>query len=320
LEKIITTYAIMDRLMFNFDETWLNGEKKNLKSAKLQGDVKNVRSLPKEMDEHFTLGLVCNASGDSHSHFKPLLICPAKSVPAASTQAFAYFNFSCSDEGWITASILHTWIQVFTKQLDKYKFDNGISDRYSLLILDNHSSRNGLNIDKLFLEHKLVILFIPPHSSALLQPLDLNPNGVFKKKYFELESRYLALKPEEEPLDAAERRNRRIVTAGRCLSVALSEDHIRTGWERACLWPISKEVILESKMILPYVEGLPPPPPGRKTRKRGPTLAPGDILVNGTEIVNANPEPPKKKKKLTKQEKADMLTVVEVVFAARNKE
>jgi hypothetical protein len=93
------------------------------------------------------------------------------------------------------------------------------------------------------------------------------------------------------------------------------EDHIRTGWERAGLWPISKEVILESKMILPYVEGLPPPPPGRKTRKRGPTLAPGDILVNGTEIVNANPEPPKKKKKMTKQEKPFLVSVGVGFFA-----
>jgi hypothetical protein len=67
-------------------------------------------------------------------------------------------------------------------------------------------------------------------------------------------------------------------------------------------------------MIRPYIEGLPEPPPGRKTRKRGPALAPGDIVVNGTEITNANPQPPKKPKKKSKISNDEMLEQIKLLY------
>ncbi|KAF2179253.1 CENP-B protein, partial [Zopfia rhizophila CBS 207.26] len=44
---------------------------------------------------------------------------------------------------------------------------------YRLLILDGHESHNSLEFTEYCKENKIVTLCIPPHSSHILQPLDV---------------------------------------------------------------------------------------------------------------------------------------------------
>ena len=52
-----------------------------------------------------------------------------------------------------------------------------------MLILDGHRSHLTLAFDQYCTEHQIVLLCIPPHSSHLLQPLDVSCFSILKRLY-----------------------------------------------------------------------------------------------------------------------------------------
>ena len=84
-----------------------------------------------------------------------------------------------SDNGWTNDQLGFDWLQsVFepnTKDLIK-----GV---YRLLILDGHNSHLTPRFDLYCTEHKIVPIYIPPHSSHLLQPIDMSCFSVLKRSY-----------------------------------------------------------------------------------------------------------------------------------------
>jgi hypothetical protein len=54
---------------------------------------------------------------------------------------------------------------------------------YRLLILDGHGSHATLEFDLFCIEHKIITLCMPPHSSYLLQPLDVSCFATLKRTY-----------------------------------------------------------------------------------------------------------------------------------------
>jgi hypothetical protein len=55
--------------------------------------------------------------------------------------------------------------------------------KYRLLILDGHESHHSEEFETYCQEHNIITLCMPPHSSHLLQPLDLGCFGLLKKAY-----------------------------------------------------------------------------------------------------------------------------------------
>jgi hypothetical protein len=54
---------------------------------------------------------------------------------------------------------------------------------YRLLILDSHRSHLNQDFKDYCLEHKILTLYMPPHSSHILQPLDVVCFSLLKLKY-----------------------------------------------------------------------------------------------------------------------------------------
>lgn len=54
---------------------------------------------------------------------------------------------------------------------------------YRLLILDGHESHNSVKFHQYCEQHKIITLYMPPHSSHLLQPPDVGYFGSLKKGY-----------------------------------------------------------------------------------------------------------------------------------------
>ena len=119
-------------------------------------------------------------------------------------------------------------------------------------------------------------MYIPPHSSALLQPLDLGPNLIFKQQYAKL---YVPNAAD----DAKDKRNHQMEAAVGALSVATCLGSIRPAWKKAGLWPVDIEAVKRSKMIRKPLENL----PESKKRKRGAAFQRGDVYSMGIEMVNA---------------------------------
>jgi hypothetical protein len=211
-----------------------------------------------------------NAAGD---HSKSTLILPLTCLPKLDPEHTTNFDITLSKKGWIDGETLKTMIEeVFVRRISIYRQQHNLVDKYVLLILDNHSSRNSLDEERLKTEHKIIILYIPPHSSALLQLLDLGPNLTLKQVYSKI---YRSEKDE----NMEKRRNRSLYALHLAETMALTEYTIINSWLRAGLWPINSKVVTKSCMVKPE-------PNFNILGKRGPKLSRGDVLIDGTTIVH----------------------------------
>jgi hypothetical protein len=89
------------------------------------------------------------------------------------------WSIGVSDNGWITNEIGIFWLQSI---FEKYTKDCTIG-QYRLLILDSHGSHMTPEFDQYCLAHSIIVLCMPPHSSHLLQLLDIGCFSVLKRSY-----------------------------------------------------------------------------------------------------------------------------------------
>ena len=77
--------------------------------------------------------------------------------------------FANSDTGWINANLFLEWFKFFIQQIP--------SARPILLIQDGHTSHTSIDLIELARENNIHLLCLPPHTTHVLQLLDV---GVFK--------------------------------------------------------------------------------------------------------------------------------------------
>ena len=84
-----------------------------------------------------------------------------------------------SKNGWTTNRIGLIWLQtIFNKYIKVYTVG-----RYQLLILDGHRSHTTPEFNRFCLDNAIITLYILPHSSHLLQPLDIGYFSPLKHVY-----------------------------------------------------------------------------------------------------------------------------------------
>jgi len=83
-----------------------------------------------------------------------------------------------SDNGWTTNQLGLQWIRHFDKVTK-----SRASGSHRLLILDGHESHCSVPFELYCKENKIITLCMPPHSSHILQPLDVGCFGPLKKAY-----------------------------------------------------------------------------------------------------------------------------------------
>jgi hypothetical protein len=83
-----------------------------------------------------------------------------------------------SDNGWTTDKHGFEWLQHFNRFTESRT--KGV---YRLLILDGHGSHLTIEFEDFCKAHHIITLCMPPHSSHLLQPLDVGCFGPLKKAY-----------------------------------------------------------------------------------------------------------------------------------------
>jgi 4-hydroxybenzoate polyprenyltransferase len=228
-QNILDTYEFHPDFIWNADETMISIGSDLSKVIVFTDQPPPCRIKPSKL-EHMTLMLAGCPSGYS---MKPLVILPLKRMPELSFPVQIRYNFYVGNPtGWQNEESLHFWINsYFIPQIQEMREIHKIH-RPALLILDGHSSRNNINLEKLWLEHQIAISLIPPNTSHILQPLDLSVNSMLK---MELGKKYKYI-----PNQTAQQRREHILSCAiRPLTKALCEDTVITGWERSGLYPLN---------------------------------------------------------------------------------
>ncbi|EED13550.1 transposon, putative [Talaromyces stipitatus ATCC 10500] len=92
------------------------------------------------------------------------------------------WRINISDNGWTTDKIGLEWLKTHFIPLT-----NGRAmGNYRMLILDGHGSHLTAEFDRTCTENNIIPVCMPPHSSHLLQPLDVGCFAVLKRHYGQL--------------------------------------------------------------------------------------------------------------------------------------
>ena len=81
--------------------------------------------------------------------------------------SFSGTRFNASPSGWVEEHVFFDWL---SKQFIPFVAD---TPKPVLLIFDGHKAHISTRIIKLAMDHRVELLCLPPHSTTVLQPLDV---------------------------------------------------------------------------------------------------------------------------------------------------
>jgi hypothetical protein len=172
-------YGIQPDDIWNFDETgFIMGKiqpKKVVTTAERRGRPKLVQPGNREW---VTVIEAVSAEGQS---IPPFIIVKGKkhlrSWYEGSTLPVDW-AITLSENGWTNNKLGLDWL----KHFNEHTINRSVGT-YRLLIIDGHESHHSADFEAYCKENNIITLCIPPHSSHLLQPLDVGCFGPLKKAY-----------------------------------------------------------------------------------------------------------------------------------------
>jgi len=153
---------------------------------------------------------------------------------------FDNWEFTATENGWTNDKVALEWLEkVFIPQTKP-------RDRSArLLILDGHGSHETTDFLWKCLEHDIYLLFLPAHTSHVLQPLDLTVFSSLKRLYRK-ELQKLSSLIDSTPIG---KRNF-LVCYQKARQESITSSNIKSGWRTTGLWPVSMAKPLMSPLLL----------------------------------------------------------------------
>jgi hypothetical protein len=177
VQNTIAKYGVVDEDIYNFDETGF--QMGVISTAKVVTAAEKARtdSIQPGNREWVTVIEGVQSTGFV---LPPLVIFKGQFL-----QKSWYDNLppnwrvGVSDNGWTTDAIGLYWLKEHFGPLTESR----TIGKYRLLILDGHGSHATAEFDQYCFQHSIIVLCMPPHSSHLLQPLDVSCFSVLKRSY-----------------------------------------------------------------------------------------------------------------------------------------
>jgi hypothetical protein len=238
VQETRVAYGILDADTYNFDETGfmmgVAGTSKVVTSADKIGRAIDVQ--PGNRDWVTVIECI-NASGWC---LPPFIILAAKLH-----QAEWYSNIQrdwvigLSDNGWTNDALGLAWVQHFNRHTEART-----TGAYWLLILDGHGSHSTPEFDQFCTEHKIITLCMPPHTSHLLQPLDVSCYSPLKSAYGHEIGQLARLRVFHVDKDEF------LYVYPRVRTQILSEQSIQSGFRATGLIPFNLERVLSNLTVV----------------------------------------------------------------------
>jgi hypothetical protein len=138
-----------------------------------------------------------------------------------------------SENGWTTNKIGIAWL----KHFNAHTKDRTVG-AHRLLILDGHESHDSLEFQQFCKENKIVSLCMPPHSSHLLQPLDVGCFSSLKTAYGrQVENLMRSRINHVTKLEF-------LPAFNAAFNASITDDNIKGGFRGAGLVPFNPDVVL----------------------------------------------------------------------------
>jgi hypothetical protein len=178
VQKTILTYGIDPDDIYNFDETGFAMGLIATAKVITRREFYGRRSLLQPGNRTWVTAIECiNASGWA---LPPCVIFKGKNYIESWFDSLPDdWRFEVSPNGWTSDEISLRWLE----KLFIPSTSSRTKGRYRLLILDGHGSHLTPKFDEICEKNNIIAICMPPHSSHLLQPLDIGCFAVLKRAY-----------------------------------------------------------------------------------------------------------------------------------------
>ena len=149
--------------------------------------------------------------------------------------------FTATDKGWVNQTVALEWLEKIF--IPRTQPDDPTQQR--LLVLDGHNSHTTMDFMWLCHTNNIHVIYLPAHTSHVLQPLDLSIFSPLKHSY----RKYLnQLNNWSESTVMGKMAMIQCVQKAR--HDALTSKNIKAGWKATGLWPVSLAKPLMSRLLL----------------------------------------------------------------------
>ena len=179
VRNTIAKYGIEDADIYNFDETGF--QMGVISTAKVvTASDRALRPVTIQPGNREWVTAIECISSDGWS-LPPMIILKGKThISSWYLDTLPHdWTIAVSDNGWTTDQLGLTWL---TDVFERHTKDR-TTGVYRLLILDGHGSHVTPEFDLFCKDRHIITLCMPPHSSHLLQPLDVSCFAVLKRSY-----------------------------------------------------------------------------------------------------------------------------------------
>jgi len=178
IQNVRAKYGITDEDIYNFDETGF--QMGVISTARVICGSEKAKPICVQPGNREWVTIIECIRTDRWS-LPAMVIFKGKQHPTTwySSQLPPDWAIGVSENGWTTDILGLTWL---TDIFEKHTKDR-IVGKYRLLIFDGHGSHSTPEFDLFCTEHSIITLCIPPHSSHLLQPLDVGCFAAVKRSY-----------------------------------------------------------------------------------------------------------------------------------------
>jgi 4-hydroxybenzoate polyprenyltransferase len=211
----------------------------------------------------------------------PLVIFKGESVQQQwfpkDLRPYASWEFTATQKGWITDATAVEWLEKVyipgSKPADP--------SEPRLLVVDGHGSHESTDFMWLCFKNNIHLLFLPPHTSHVLQPLDLAVFSALKTAYRKELGNLISL------TDFTAVGKRGFLDCYRRAS--LTSQNIRSGWKATGLWPVTLAKPLLSRLLLENSNKAPILPVNSDTPGMASSLSTPKAISKGSLVVWATP-------------------------------
>jgi len=149
--------------------------------------------------------------------------------------------FGTSDTGYIDSDLFSTWFkEIFIPHCG--------SNRPVLLVMDNHDTHVSLKVVKLAIENNITLIGLPPHTTHILQPLDVGIIGPLKGKFMEIANN-LSFINKHHILNKA----KFPVVLSYAIDQCLTLGRVKSAFRRSGLSPLNQYAIDDSQLVKSHV-------------------------------------------------------------------
>ena len=240
LDSTLEKYGLKDKpqCIYNLDETGLQPDHRPPNVIAPSGS--NTQSITSPRSTTVTLVGCANAAGNS---LPPFFIFKGKRyMPELLTGATIGVKATMSDSGWINGAIFKEYLT--DHFLPFVRPGNASSSQHILLMYDGHKSHISPDVIQWAKSNKIILFVLPPHTSHLLQPLDVAIYAPFKHYYHSECSLFM-----RKNIGEGITRYNMCELACKAYLKAMSPSNIQAAFRKTGIHPFSKQTISPDKLF-----------------------------------------------------------------------